>query len=687
MLKYFLFSFKSILYKKSYYISTFVYFITLILVTYLFPAILKQPFINVLTQWFIWTMVVLAIAITITMSTIYVFKSGIEDGTEILISSKPISRAECIWAKLLLMFIIILFQSFMSFIIALFLPLAKYGMRENMPIAGGFFLFSFIVSMFFCASGMMFALISKQQAAMFLNFSLGFLLVLITSINVILAKTPGKIIKDEGYSLTNKMYIPAYDKTTKKKFLSEGYLLKYKNKIITKNNIQSNKNINFNELIKNIYQNAYNNSTFVKTVNIDPAFQWIMLLNTSNFYLNEKTSPFWYNDLSYAFNLTFANIARLNFDIPTNNNFITIKISNLDKQTKNQNYVPTSSTSTSIGIFNSEEKLLKPIFSIPIIKESKFIFMPEYDIDSTTFLPNPSSLKFNLFSSEQILSNSQEFQRFYNYVFGNSNSLYSEFWMKKENFKKSLLQYAINYNFIDFMQEKVNNALNIVLMNIQNNPNEQIPLYYNGLPIYESNPMIKPVYYKDLKKEIKKFDNDFDYDIWNKIDFTSLSWLLMVSTTQTFIARIQGLFSEAIIKQQEANSALSIDYNKENDKKIVDFLMNKRELEYNNTNPVVISDINKVANINKAINELKDIQPTDPTFMKKQIELDYDIKQNSVYFNSNFYNLDNLDNFASFTNIKLDYMINGFGLIFGWISLSSILILMASGVYARKDFK
>lgn len=687
MFKYFLFSLKSILHKKSYYISTLVYFVTLILVTYMFPAILKQPFINVLTQWFIWTMVVLAIAITITMSTIYVFKSGIEDGTEVLISSKPISRVECIWAKLLLMFIIILFQSFVSFIIALFLPLAKYGIKENMPIAGGFFLFSFIVSLFFCASGMLFALISKQQAAMFLNFSLGFLLVLITSINVILSKTPGKIINEQGYSLTNKMYIPAYDKKTNKKHLSEGYLLKYKNKVITKNSMELGKDVDFNKLIKDIYQNAYNESSFVKTVNLDPAFQWIMLLNISNFQLQEKTSPFWYNDLSYAFNLAFANIAKLNFDVPTNKEFITIKINNIQNQGEIQNYVPIGSTSTSIGVLNDQERKEKPIFSIPIIKETRFIFMPQYDIDNNTFLPNYNSLRFNIFLVDEIMNNSQEFKRFYDYIFGANNSLYSEYILKKENFKKSLLQYAINYNFLDFVQEKVNNALNIVLMNIENNPDGKLPLYYKGNPIIENNFAVKPIYYKSLKEEIKKYDNDFDYSIWKKIDFSSLSWLLMVSTTQTFTARLQDIFSEAIIKQQETNGALTIDYNEENSKKIIDFLMNKRELQYKNANPVVMTDVNKVANIDKAINQLKDIQPTDPTFIKKQIELDYDIKQNSLYFNSNFYNLDNLDNFTSFTNIKLDYMINGYGLVVGWLSLSSILILMASGVYARKDFK
>lgn len=688
MLRYFLFSLKSILYKKSYYISTFVYLITLILVTYLFPAILRQSFISVLNQWFIWTMVVLAIAITITMSTIFVFKSGIEDGTEILISSKPISRADCVWAKLLLMFIIIVVQSFLSFVIALFLPLAKYGIKENMPIAGGFFIFSFIVSLFFCATGMIFALISKQQAAMFLNFSLGFLLVLITSINVVLSKVPGKIIKDEGYSLTNKMSIPTYDKKTNKKSYSEGYLLKYKNKIIDKNSINlipNNANVELDNIIEHVYTNAYNSSSFTKTVNIDPVYQWINLLNTSNFYLDPYTSPYWYNDLSYAFDLVFSNIAKLDFSAKANKDFIRIKIDNFPDSQITGELVPINSTSTTINLINSKERENDPIFEIPTFQKSEFIFIPEYTLDQQTFLPETNSFKIHIFPKKEMISNSAEFEKLYNRLFVDNNNLYSEYEIKKAMYQKTLLQYALNYNFNDYLQEKMNNALNIILMNIEKTPNEKVPFYYNNLPI--DNIIKKPIYYKDLVNELSKINNDFEYNIWNKVDYTSLSWTFMVSATESLTSQIQTIFSDKIIQEQLLNNQSSVNYNEEKSKKIINLLINKREINYNTTNPIILSDINKVANINKLIDELSKLQTTDPLFVPKQIELDYEIKQNALYFNSYFYNLRNIDNFATFANIKLDFMINGYGLIIGWIFVSSILILMASGIYARKDFK
>lgn len=691
MFKYFLFSIKSLIYKKSYYISSIVYILTLVLVTYLFPAILKQSFIGILNQWFVWTMVVLAIAITITMTTMFVFKSGIEDGTEVLLSSKPLSRAECIWAKLLLMFVVITIQSFISFIIALFLPLAKYGLNKQMPIAGGFFIFSFVVSLFFCATGMLFALISKQQVAMFLNFSLSFLLVFITSINIVLSKTPGKILREEGFSLTNKMSIPTYNKE-KQVVNSNGYLLKYKNKIIDKssNNELSNlKNIDYDTIIKEVYENAYNKSSFVKTVNIDPVFQWITLLNVNNFSYEQETSPFWYSDLSFAFNLSTPNIAKLNFDEKTNKDFIFIKIDNFKKPNESEIFLPIYQSTATITIDNINEFNVIPIFNNKQILENNFLFIPEYTLNNTTFLPEPNSLKINVFSKKLLLNNDMELERFNNYMFGQNNSLYSEFLNIKNLYKKTLLQYSNNYNFVDFLQEKINNGLNIVLMNIEKTPDAKVPLYFNNQPISDS--MIpNNIYYKDIKKEINKLYNNFDYNVWNNVDIYDNSWPLLISTTGTIVASIQSIYSNVIFKNKInniASNAPTIDYSNANSQKIVDLLMNKRDVEYNNSNPVFLNDINKVASFLKQLNAFKNLSTNDPNFIKKQMELDYDIKQNSVNFDSNFYNLTNANNFSTFTNINLGFIINGPGLVFGWMFFSLLIIFMSSIVYARKDFK
>lgn len=161
MISYLSYIFKRLISSKSLYIITST-LLALIFISWIFVFNVLDLTIGNLSS--------IIFAVIFTFGTIFsaiislnIFKSGEEDGTELLVISKPISRSTIILCKFLLWFLCILFYSFFIFIITWISTqfsknhyevtgtnlLASFGVTDKFLFAISVFLGNLIVTIFF----------------------------------------------------------------------------------------------------------------------------------------------------------------------------------------------------------------------------------------------------------------------------------------------------------------------------------------------------------------------------------------------------------------------------------------------------------------------------------------------------------------------------------------------------------
>ena len=99
----------------------------LLLVTYILPYALKININQLLQMSIVMVLVVLLIAIYGIIVSTVIFRQGIDDGSEILIITKCVTRKQIVLSKLIVLLSLIFFISLIAFIIPIFLIFSNYG--------------------------------------------------------------------------------------------------------------------------------------------------------------------------------------------------------------------------------------------------------------------------------------------------------------------------------------------------------------------------------------------------------------------------------------------------------------------------------------------------------------------------------------------------------------------------------
>ena len=143
---FFKFSFSIVSKKISIYLSTLLYFLLVISCTTIVPAIAQIDPIQLFTMQTTAMFLMLCVAIVASFIAIEIFRTSIDDGTELLTVSKPISRKEIVFAKLVIFLIYIIIISIISTGLSGFMFLVGYGSKEdNLKILLGILVATLII--------------------------------------------------------------------------------------------------------------------------------------------------------------------------------------------------------------------------------------------------------------------------------------------------------------------------------------------------------------------------------------------------------------------------------------------------------------------------------------------------------------------------------------------------------------
>ncbi len=623
MWAYLKFLYLSILKKISTWIIFFIYVLSILLIIYILPAILHQSLQTTIGYVSIILFIIVIIATCASFIAASIFRSGIDDGSELLVLSKQLKRLNIIWAKVIVLITIQLFISLFCGFLVVFTKFYKYGVDNPITYIFGTFLMYFIVSLFFSSLTIFFSLKLKKSALTLISSAIAIFLSLLSFINYIVGKTPGIYNNVDSYTIQNNSLFKNNDE--QKYELYSGYNLYYNNYPVTNKSTNYDgeliiNNNNLNNVIESIYSANLNKTKFDITAKFDIGFQWTQLLSLSNFIYNPK----YVEQSSSSASSLFISSVMSNYYL----SFEQVNISKNDYLTIGNNYLPISNRD-SIGMYDfSSSTPLSPLnlidnnyyslnsnkIYIPILDEkNQEVILKQYP---NPFLNKSTDIIFDLLTN---LANNKNFINYIKWL-ENNNTYY-------------LNQYFLSYYFY---------AFNVLLKNIDNNKDLKI--------IDQADKIINTVKNSKLKQIFTQYLN-IDLNYYN-LDLDEFLTFKNINSTKSLITLCLQVLESIQL------STLSI-----NDL----------------SDPILLLIIaNNNSNIKNSISFF--------ALNNDNINLS-ELKNSELYINTLPLSTSYYDNFATFAKVKFNTYLNLYGTIFAWIGVCFIFICISTYFYYKKDFK
>ncbi len=649
------FFYKTILNKKSVYLFSIILVFMLLLVTYILPYALKININQLLQMSIVMVLVVLLIAIYGIIVSTVIFRQGIDDGSEILIITKCVTRKQIVLSKLIVLLSLIFFISLIAFIIPIFLIFSNYGTSYPWDYSVGFFLVTLIVSTLFSGISVLFSIIMKKSHATLLGLGIAFLLTLINIINFMLVNNPGFYNQKYGYSIQNVTYYDSNNNPINGVILNQYY-------------VPYNTSIKDNVIQK--IQNEANNYTKTNLYTyFDPFFQFSTLFSLGNFYKsnNNFTGKNINNPNSIFNNSTWSNIYIAfnqinNFEL---NKKFKIKI---DDQFIEYTY-----------LFNNNLEIINDIrnfkFTInqEIINSNNCFVLPILNFndngctDNLTLTNNLTLKVFNIDNETSMCS-------LINELFSNDkNSIYTLYnnylkWISNTH-NNNIIRY---FNFNSFLNTYLFLGYSLLFENIikedpikciiDNSSSFFIPklflLYLLSSLGFDSNNLSN---YFNIKNSNELLNVKY---IKPSIIFLFLV-RLNIYNFQKCLLNINYSLPKNIDSELIVNILNLFQYNSSQYSNFV-VLMNKN---------IVNKNLNYISQYNSSYN------PGDISNLLNSLNV------SKIKYSSNPYQFVRTDTLNTFSTFEYKYYINIYGLIFGWFIFSSLLLLIATWIYAKKDIK
>lgn len=363
------------------YITWALYFLVLIFLFYLLPIMLdtKLSFITSYTYFFI---ILVMIAMTNVSSLIYaIFRKSIDDGSELIVISKPITRTSIIWAKIILYLMI---TSIVAGITALISYLTRFTNYSNITVstelAKNTFIATIVIYLLFGGIASILSIFMKQVGSLICLLSI-FILLMIYSVisNQIFMSVPKSLKYKQGLYLSPISLV----QTDKENDLSKTNYHWGVNASINSNNnfmtLEFYNKQNFGVSPNNYLQHSYNKSVesnnFYVYLLTNIVYQLTSIYTwPSDYYLESS-----YYSLSSVLRSSNSYNIRLDFEPNTllnkDNNFIRINYVNQQYYLSN-NYLSYAIDSKNNSIYLSNSYI--DSMSGPI-KQSTNLILPAID--------------------------------------------------------------------------------------------------------------------------------------------------------------------------------------------------------------------------------------------------------------------------------------------------------------------
>lgn len=665
MLAYLKFLLLMLIKKVSTWVIIGIYTFLTIFIVYIMPNIIHEYLSNVYTNIGILLLVIISIATSSSYIAATIFRSGIDDGSEILVLSKSLSRSSILLAKVIVLLIFLFNVSTFCSILTIFSMFTKYGHSNPTPYVLGMFTSYLVIGLFFSSITILFSLKLKKTSLTLLSASISTMIAVTTTIDYLVTKTPGVYNQINSYTIVqNSLFSKNAEKNTE---LIDGYNLYFNNYPVTPQtcNFDGESIIteeNKNNVIQEIYNNSLYKSGFINFAPFDIGFQWAELMNLNNFEYFPDSGWNYKNDYRHLFKTSSLFNFYLSFQqIDINNNeFITFKWQNNDPASYSE-LVPVSSR-TGIkfaSYFNNDKRYYLNNFSdkyfsledqyvyLPIIKtennNQEFVFVrfdnpylgENWDIisyltgvNSSNLIPDPNSL--------DLIS---EYKKMLNFL--TTNKLTTTYY-----FNQFLLSYF--FNAYNYLLANLNNIQSIKIISSKNNE------IINSI---STNKLL------NILNDEFKIELDY-YEITPEMYF-DLNYIDSTMSLIEFCVRNLEVCQFSAINYLE-NRDNNIGYiNDSPDDKIISTIIFENDIYIDNyTNFYAINS--KIINQNN----YKDF-----------------IQLSNILLNKLPVITNNINDFSTFAAVISKNYLNIYSTIFGWLSTCLIFISISIYFYYKKDFK
>lgn len=265
------FSFKLIGSKISIYVSIFIYCLIITAYTIIVPSVANKAPIELFSLSTSSMFLMFAISVVSCYVAIEIFRTGIDDGTELLTISKPISRKEIITVKLIIFLIYMFVIALISLIISSFVYLNELSLaNDSLNIMLGIFVGTIVSGIIFGSIATILSIYVKKISAMLITVAISFILMLISMLMSFIITTPVQYISDSGKSLVSVNAVN-YNKNNKKVNFNQGVAA-----------IESSSGKYYNP--EDVWKDALNRSGYNRAISFDFGYQIssVFTLNSVN---------------------------------------------------------------------------------------------------------------------------------------------------------------------------------------------------------------------------------------------------------------------------------------------------------------------------------------------------------------------------------------------------------------------
>lgn len=652
MLCYFKFLLLSLISKISTWAITSIYIFITIFLVYILPCIINESLSDVYTYIGVLLLIVISIATCSSYIAATIFRSGIDDGTEILVLSKSLSRSSILFAKVLVLLIFLFSISIFCSILTIFSMFTKHGHSNPTPFVLGTFISYLVIGLFFSSLTILLSLKLKKANLTLLSASISTMVVVTTTIDYLVCKSPGIYNQINSYSIVQNSL---FSKNNRKTELIDGYNLYFNYYPVTPETTNFNGDLiitqeNKDNVIQDIYNGSLYKCGFINSAPFDIGFQWTELMSLNNFEYFSNSGWNYKNDPRHLFRTSSLFNFYLSFqqiDI-SSNKFITFKWRNDNSDSYNEIVPVNSRTGLQFASYfdNSGRYNLNDFSNQYYSLETNYVYLPIITKDKEEFV-------FVQFENPYLVNNWD----IINYIIdANGLNLIPEYTKMLSFLKTNNL--TTTYYFNQFLLSYFFNAYNYLLANLNNNQSIKI--------INKDNVVINTISsYKLVKILVDEFNIELDYYNMTPEMYFNSSYINSTKSLISFSTQnLEACQLSAINYLDNVDNVVGY-INDSDQNKIISTIILKND---NN----VDSCTNFYAINNKIINE-----ENNKNFLQLSNILLNDLAVITM----------NINDFSTFASVVVKNYLNIYSTIFGWLITCMIFISISIYFYYKKDFK
>ena len=479
------YNFINLIKNKIIAISLSLYYALLIVFLFVLPKFAQLTYVEIFSNKSLLSIINLVLITAVVAIIIFLFKQGYEDGSELIIQSKVITKTEIIWSKLVLILLLNLLITMICVAITSFTLLSNDRIESIRAGILGSFFGPLITCTFWSGVTIICCLFLNKTAIYLLILGLNAVLSIVNFVFTLANVMPSKVVDKSDID-----YVTVQLRNNETNATDNFGIATYNNSAINANTIINNKTLselgyNVNDLLHKLWRNGLYKSSILETSYLDIcatlcSFYGIFIPNWSiyqftysdkNFVNNDPTFYLEFNNLSQNINMNNYSSINNKLYLAALNYNSTYLYSNMDYEYV---YLPSPNFDSKIGNYQLQ-----------------------------TFYKNDLALFYQTYFSNVQIQKAKDFQAFLlknttnpnwhtniaNYYFSLISSYLATLfnvnmtnYMNNSNFQTYLINYLFRFQYYTYLLMKDYFSSNPVIFNdIKNVSTDTINIWFSIL--------------------------------------------------------------------------------------------------------------------------------------------------------------------------------------------------------------